>query len=116
MVLKESRIRQCVICRVQIDNRNLPATRKTHKRSHPCEQIINFSFSPTKTKPRVKFKLSAQLLLQAIWYQLTFSINLSRGGYSTYPNRITQRVKSRSSVFHLPRVLDQLVRGNRSNY
>ena len=81
VVLKESRIRQCVICRIQIDNRNFPAT-TTRKHINEAIRVSKLSISTslqTKTKTRVKFKLSAQFLVPAIWYQLTFTINLSRG-------------------------------------
>ena len=57
VVLKESRIRQCVICRIQIDNRNFPAT-TTRKHINEAIRVSKLSISTSlqnqnKTKGEV---------------------------------------------------------------
>jgi hypothetical protein len=84
VVLKESRIRKCVICRIQIDNRNFPATITRREHINETIRVSKLSTSTlVQTKQSQGWSLNSQhqLLVPAIWYQLTFAINLSRGGH-----------------------------------
>jgi hypothetical protein len=65
VVLKESRIRQCVICRIQIDNRNFPATRTKH-----INETIRLSKLSTSTLVQPKQSQGWSLNSQHnFWYQ-----------------------------------------------